>query len=589
MAVPRRAPTRAAPAPGGSGAALLRRCWAAPLAAHVGALAVVLLVGLWLSAPGVAFTSDEGAALVQARVLDDTGDWIYRYPLAGIDAEDEARPFLRGDLGTEGLAPYARHPLYPLVLAGSDRVGGSTGIALTSVAGTLVAALCAGLIARRFGPSLDRWALWVCGVGSPLFFDAYLVLGHAPAAAAAGLAVLAAVKALERERTASAVWPLLGLALAVAVATALRTEGAFVGPAIALGVAVASWRRAVPVATAAAVAVIASASTAIVLVAERLALAAIIGSELPTVSEGDPSSWIGGRLEGLVATWLDPSYSDDRGILVVLSLAAIFVAFTAIVVRWAPSASRLVVTGAVAAVACYAARLFVDPPGAIPGLLVAFPVGWAGLWLLGRRAVATPVTRLVSVAAAAIVAAVALTQYARGGGLEWGGRYFAVALPLAVPPLVGALAHAGRRLDERTARVAVAAAVAATILVAALALRTLRFVHTETDAVLDAMAVAGATAETGNPPELDRPVVVSWNRLLPQIAHRDFDDYEWVVPSRSLVPEYLDRLAGLGVERVVFVTPDSTRDLPELAGWRVVERGDPGLAQEVLVLEREGS
>jgi hypothetical protein len=123
--------------------------------------------------------------------------------------------------------------------------------------------------------------------------------------------------------------------------------------------------------------------------------------------------------------------------------------------------------------------------------------------------------------------------------------------------------------------------------VSATALRTVRHVHDETDVVLGHIAALAPAAEP--PAGMDRPVVVAWNRLLPQIAWRDFDDYDWVVPSRDRVPEYLGRLADEGATRLVFVTPDSTRDLPELPGWRVVGRAPSGAAQEVLVLELEGS
>lgn len=562
-----------------------RRGWSLPLWVHTAALALVLLAALALSRPGVAFTSDEGAAILQARVLEDTGGWTYEDPLAEIDPEGEARPFLRGDLGTEGLAPYARHPLYPLVLAGADRAAGGTGMALTSVAGTLVASVAAALLGRRFGPSLDRWALWTCGLASPLFFDAYLVLGHTIAAAAAGLAVLAAVHALERDRGRGALRALVGLAVAVAVATAVRSEGAFVGPAVAVGTAAAWWRRAVPRSTALVVGVVALGATAVVALAERVALTAIVGDRLPTEADAAPASWLGGRLEGVVATWFDPSYGDDAAIVLVLTLGAVLVAFTALLARLAPGARTLLVVGSVAVVAAYAVRLALDP-GAVPGLWIAFPVGWAAVWLLGRHLLATPSTRLVSVAAAAVVALVLLTQYARGGGLEWGGRYFAVALPLVVPPLVASMAEAGARLDDRTRRVLLGSAVVVSLLVAATALRTVRHVHDQTDAVLDSVASLAPSAD--RPAGLDRPVVVAWNRLLPQIAWRDFDDYAWVVPSRDLIPEYLDRLAGLGVDRVVLVTPDSTRDLPELPVWTVVGRAPPGQAQEVLLLQRRG-
>ena len=72
----------------------------------------------------MAFSSDEGVAVIQARMLRDGDGWLYRYPLASHRSPGDARPFEHGDVGSKGVAPYAKHPLYPLLLAGFDLVGG---------------------------------------------------------------------------------------------------------------------------------------------------------------------------------------------------------------------------------------------------------------------------------------------------------------------------------------------------------------------------------------------------------------------------------------------------------------------------------
>jgi len=164
----------------------LARLWARPLVAHVAMLALVLGLGLFLIGPRVGYSSDEGAALSQARLLVRDHTWLYRYPLAGIDPQDQARPFIRGDRGTKGVAPYAKHPLYPAVLAGADWVAGPAGWWVLTLIGTVGAAAMAALLARRLDPRLTRATLWVVGVGSPLLFDAYFVLAHSLAAFAAG-------------------------------------------------------------------------------------------------------------------------------------------------------------------------------------------------------------------------------------------------------------------------------------------------------------------------------------------------------------------------------------------------------------------
>ena len=53
-----------------------RRLWRLPLVAHAAALFVLLLVVLPLSRPGTAAMSDEGAAILQARLLEHSGSWL---------------------------------------------------------------------------------------------------------------------------------------------------------------------------------------------------------------------------------------------------------------------------------------------------------------------------------------------------------------------------------------------------------------------------------------------------------------------------------------------------------------------------------
>ena len=49
---------------------------------HALLLAVVISVFVAVGRPGVAFFSDEGAAVLQAQILADTGGWQYLPPLA---------------------------------------------------------------------------------------------------------------------------------------------------------------------------------------------------------------------------------------------------------------------------------------------------------------------------------------------------------------------------------------------------------------------------------------------------------------------------------------------------------------------------
>ena len=113
-------------APTGDGVrtAPIRGIVGAPLWAHALLLCLVLAAFVGITRPGYGFSSDEGAAAAQAHLLDH-GSWTYDYPLSWMDGADGARPFVRGDVGSEGVAPYAKHPLYPvsLWLVGSGTVG----------------------------------------------------------------------------------------------------------------------------------------------------------------------------------------------------------------------------------------------------------------------------------------------------------------------------------------------------------------------------------------------------------------------------------------------------------------------------------
>ena len=545
------------------------------LRTHVLVLAAVLLVGLAASRPGVAYTSDEGAGILQARLLADTGGWRYEYPLADIDPDDVARPFPRGDKGERGVAPYAKHPTYPLVLVAADGVGGTVGMLLTSVAGTLAAAVLAALLARRLGPGLDVPTLWLVGVGSPLLFDAYLVLAHTLGAAAAAGAALAVVRALERP-SAVGRW-LAAAAGLVLVGALLRTEAVFVGPALAVALALLARRGRLrwPAALGGGAALVAAAGAAVV--ADRVAERAIVGAPLPTGVADEPVGLVQGRVQAFVATVLDGGYLDHGPGQAAVWLAAGSLVAAAVLLRRRPPPATAVVGLAWVAVAACAVRL-VARPDLVPGLVPAFPLLVAGLVLLRWRDLADDVVALLVVAGGLVVVAVWATEYARGGGIEWGGRYFAVALPLLAPLAVLGLSRGVAAVaPARDRRALVGALVAVPVLLGLVAVRAHHTTHERTEDLLAAVEAAAAGTDPGA--GLDRPVVVATARLLPQIAYPDFDEYLWVVPSRRDLAPVGERLAARGVEEVVVVSFDLDDLLERLPDWEVaVPPGEEGVA-----------
>ena len=233
---------KAPPAP-----SLAVRLWRLPLGAHVAVLGLVLLLGLLVAGPRVAYSSDEGAAILQAHLLREGHGWLYRYPLASLDPEDQARPFIRGDAGTKGVAPYAKHPLYPLVLAGLDTVGGQVAILVGGALGT-----CSrpGWPRWLSGPSTLAWigspcGWWVWGARSsstrPSCWPTPWRPRRWPPAWCSPWA------RSPRAGLACRRGALLGaMFVAWVVASMLRTEALFIGPAFAVGTVVLAGMRRLP-------------------------------------------------------------------------------------------------------------------------------------------------------------------------------------------------------------------------------------------------------------------------------------------------------------------------------------------------------
>lgn len=536
------------------------------------ATAVLLLAGL-TSRPGSAYFSDEGAAVIQAELLSRTGTWVYENPVPELDPDNTALPFPTGDQGEKGRAPYLRHPLYPRLLQATRAVAGTPGMVGLSIAGTLAAAWCAARLARRVRPELAPLALWLVVV-SPLFFDSLLVFAHTLAAAATAGATLALAWALDAERWRR--WAGVALVGAgTAAAAGVRTEGTFVGLALGAAAAFVFWRRRSAVAVAAAVAAVAGAVA--VDIAERAFHAATLGPGAGAVIFDGTGFW-SDRGDAFYATWLLPG---DRPLvtsaaLLIVGMAAVGLA--ALLVRTGRTAPAVAL--AWVAAGCYLVRLIVGPVGTISGLLVAFPLGWAALLLIGGDDVRAETSRLAALTAAVVAVAVVLTQYRLGGGVEWGGRYFAVVLPLAAVPGAAALHRSATRMASglrRRAMAAVAVATAATLL---MALTTIRESRDHTAVAGD--VVAAAAARTGEV----RPVVVTTEPLLPQLLWPDFGDYRWLVAQDRALAAVVGRAARLGVPRLVLATADPGRARQWLGSAYRVEHPQGRGPVYALVLER---
>jgi len=219
--------------------ARVARVWRAPLWAHAVALAVVLIALMPIVGTSTSLSADEGAAIVQARSLADGNGWVLAHPFPAVDPSGAWYPL---DLATRARGGYialAKHPLYPAVLSIADRLGGINGMVLLSVAGAVLAAFVAALLTRRWLPGWERVALWTVGIGSPLLFDAQLVIAHTMGAALLGAATLAVIVGVSAKRW----WPLAGAFVAMLAAAMLRSESLLWAGAFAVAAAGMAWRR----------------------------------------------------------------------------------------------------------------------------------------------------------------------------------------------------------------------------------------------------------------------------------------------------------------------------------------------------------
>jgi hypothetical protein len=538
----------------------LRRVWELPLWAHAIALAVVLVALLPLLGPG-SLSADEGAAMVQARHLSRGNGWIVDHPLPTVDPDGRAYPLELSERGARGSAPFAKHPLYALLLAGADRVGGATAMVLLSLAGTVAAAALAAALGGRFEPALRRPSLWVAGLATPLFFDGYVVIAHTVAAAFAAGAVVLTLRLLDGEgRDRRPAVTVAGIATCVALGVLLRSEALFWG--IALGVtlaAVAIGRRSALLAGAAVASVVAAYGARL---AEHSWITRIVGA--PVVATNVPragAGFLGDRLTTSQLTWLAPGYGRSAGgaLALVIMLAAVVVG--AVAVRRVPDDRRAILLLAVTAALAAVAAVVVAPSNLVPGLLVTSPVLAAGLVSLRRSTLIETGARLALATFVLFAAAVAATQYTGGGSVEWGGRYFALGLPVLVPVVVLALARAGKPLDRGTRRCVAAALVVCAAAMGVMAMGSLGAVHRRTDRLTAAADSAGRQVAPGG-----RPVMVATTSSVPRLAWATFERQRWLIARPDDLGELVDRLRVAGVVDMVLVSRDLARDRLALGG-----------------------
>jgi hypothetical protein len=545
-----------------------------PLWVHaVGLGAALLVLTAWVRTD-VSYSVDEPAAIIQAQLLAAGDGWLLPNPLPSIDPAGDQPYLVLSDRGDEGTAPYAKHPAYPALLALADRIGGQTAMVLLSVAGALAAAVLTARIARRIDPALEVWTLWAAGLASPLFFDSQLVIAHTLGTAAAAVGVLAALRLRRRWSWAAAV----GGGAALVAATVVRTEAVLFAVVLAAALAAGGVRGRDGRRVATGVTWVGAAGLAVL--ADRWLLARITGapvSGLSTAAGRDALEFLATRVSSTATMLLAPGEAWATEAQLALFLVLVSAIALGVVLR-RPTASPVAVGLAGGGlVAAALAPFLLSNPAATPGILIVFPALTVGLLTVNREVWEHVVTGWLLRVGGAYALLVALTQYAQAGGVEWGARYLAVALPVLVPAAVASVSAALRRTALPTRRVALGCLVAGSLATTGLAAWSLRYTHDATRRFAGRITEAAAQAPGPDLGDGDRrPIVLATWFAVGRLTSVPGPDVRGLtVTDPRQVPELGRRLREAGVERFVLVS-EEPGDLDALAPWyhRATTTGD---------------
>lgn len=548
---------------------------------HAVALALVLVAAMPIVGRGF-FSADEGVAVAQAHLLSSGQGWTMSNPFPAADPSGDAFPLELVQRRGDAYAPFAKHPLYAILLAGADKVAGRNAMVALSMFGTWCAALVGALIARQLDDrrGVTLATLWLIGLVSPLFFDSYVLIAHTLGAACAALAGLALVRMIDSSRSRIG-WAVL-LLLAVFVAVLLRTEALLLALGLAVGLLGAARRaRDWSLALVALVPLVAGEAARVL--EGRWVIRIMGGSPTDAAPLGGLSrGGLSNQLRGFVITYIMPSYVLNVATLLTMFLALVIVMAGIVVIREPDDRNGpIVFLGAAIALGVARVVLGADP---IPGLLIAFPVllltvvvaPWRTLW------------RDVKVAALVVTSAVfallvLATQYSTGGSGEWGGRYFAIGLPLIVPVVTLGLASLLDRVrgdDRRKVAILLGVALA---LYGVMAVRAMRESHNTGNQVVERIT---ATAAATPPGDGGRPVIVSTNGAIVRYAVDHLDEGRWLTAKIENVGPYADRLHQLGIDAFTFVTTQR-EELDRIPGYRVTGLSEPVPGWRIATMQHE--
>ena len=537
----------------------VKRLANASLFEHWCALAALLVALVWVAggSSGAVWTSDEGAILFQAVGAAD-GVWEFENPLPEIDVEGTRFPLTLTKIQEDGdYLVLAKHTVFTrmvgsVYLSGAGYLGTLSLIVLCGAFAALGTARLAGL----FDPVAAKPALWLVGL-SPIVMNSYMVWGHAPAAAMTAWASFFLVKWIR----GGSVGHLVGFAVFLPAAQMIRSEATLFGIAIFLSLAVAGLvaknRRTIEAAVAALVVVPGA------FLVDKLLAFEHVGNA--TGTSANLFNGVAGRLQGFGWTWFSTSIhaADQRpGI----ALSALGVLAAGFFLRKGESLLSLSLAGLAFVLA--AVTPFISGPTSIPGIVMAFPVLFF-VFVAAEGVSFGYEERILALAAVLFGGGVLLTQYAVGGGGEWGWRYTAVGMPLALA-LAGRPLHGLLTSDNKARRLVTClclAAAAATCLQGVVSFGQSRTFVADYQEQLDAfLAASDAT---------DAPLVTT----IEPLGRYDWEaaqDGAWLTVRPEDMPLIVERLDASSIERFVVVTT------PDEAG--VMSLAPPGQVPETIML-----
>lgn len=525
------------------------RAWLAPRW-HLFGLAAVLLASSFFVGHGGYVFIDEAALLAQVEIVNE-GSWTVERPLAGSDPAGRYAPMSRSTLSGDRFAPFPNHPLHVQLASWADALGGRFGLRLLSIVGVVGAALAAGLLAASISRRHAVVAVWITGVFSPLLFDANLVVAHGLAAGVAGALFVVVFRLLQRRDTSVRAELVAGLAVAGLVACGALLRSEFVLLALAIAIMAGWWtiRARTPQWGSVAGACLVGAGTAYLL--EPLWVEHLVGSSSGPKIIASSSR---GGVEGASVAAGRVLLGTGQGGSVALVLAVTFAVLASVLLRSRPRDAGPAV--AVALLALMAAVVHATDSVPIPGIVWAFPLLSVGLVAVRRSAI--PQTVACPVQTAVVFASLVLaTQYAVGGGSEWGWRYVAIAIPAVGAFLAIPLLELIDMSTSSAARVAVAAVIATSLVIPVSGVFAQRRLAERTVELLERTDAARRGIEAD--------VIVSSNSIFGRYVWSQSIRGHVVTTNRgeSALAEIFDVLEDQGADRLLFVWAGDEPSLPE--------------------------